>query len=238
MEQRPSYGARFALGIALGLPMTPPVSILARTATIIAFGVVAIDSNAWPITGTRVYYNAPIVSERCIVPLSLWEAKDSGALSCADYPANKIFQFNEALAGTRVELSFKGNIVTGQWLTDNRNVGNDLLVQIELAGQTFVTKDDSGGKVDGGPIRGSVKCGVIYAHAKSEGHNPEAGFVGIVMTETPTGLSWRATGKGVPPGYMPEREVLYSNRDGVVSDKDGWPNPSIHRTCAKSRAGR
>lgn len=216
---------------SLGLSVKPPASILSKAALMFALSALTFESHAWPPTGTRLYYNAPIVSERCLVPLSLWEAKDTAALACEDYPASKIFKFNEALAGTRVELSFMGATVTGRWLTDNRNIGNDSVVDIELAGAKFVTRADLGGKIDDGPIRGHVKCGVIYARAKSEGHNPEAGYVNVVIRETPTGIIWRAGSAGRLPGYMPAYEALHLNRDGVVGHKDSRPTPSVDGTC-------
>lgn len=204
--------------------------------TLLALSILAAGANAyaWPSDGTRVYYNSPMVSERCLVPLRLFRERESPNLQCEEYPAQSIFRFNEALAGTRVELIFKGKSVTGNWTTDNRSVGNDFVHEVILGGETFVTRIDSGGKLDSGQIQGQIKCGVIYARANSEGFEPDAGYVDITIRQISDGILWRASPKvSKTPGYMPWNEELHLNRDSFV-EKMETPDIPVKGVCGRN----
>jgi hypothetical protein len=136
---------------------------------------IAESATAWPSEGKVVYYRPATISGRCLVPEHLYNFDKDASLSCARFPPEQIFRFTEAIVGTKIELSFRGKIVTGSWYSAASNIENDDIAKILMDGKIFFRKALLGGKVDEVSIVGVRKGKLIQAKANSEGHAPDLG---------------------------------------------------------------
>lgn len=181
------------------------------------------QSVSWPTEGTVVYYAAPIVSEQCLIPLALFrdhEDKEIGT-RCEHFSNSEVFKFQEAVGGTRVQLTFSGSNVTGNWVTNNRSSGNTSYSHVNIGGQTFVLRPHLGGKIGQGEITGRIMSGVIHAYTSGDGWCPPSKFR-IIIRKTVQGISWQSYPRqsGSFAAYLPEKEELYPSAESV--EEFGW----------------
>lgn len=177
------------------------------------------NADAWPTEGKVVYYRPAAISERCLVPAYLYNFDEDASFSCDRFPPDKIFRFTEAIGGTKIELEFNGEKVTGKWYTDNRNLDSNEVTEVLLDGKKFLRKMSIGGKSDEGRIVGIRKGHVIQATANSESHAQNLGYVRIEIREFGNAIEWRQTQNlEQPVGYMPENERLSLSLESLQED--------------------
>lgn len=186
--------------------------------------VISGNSDAWSSTGKVVYFGPATISERCLVPADLYKFDEDVSFICDRFPSDQIFRFTEAIAGTKIELEFHGNRVTGRWYSDNRNLDNDQVSEVLLNGRKFFQKSPSGGKYDEGTIVGTRKGKVIRAKANSEGHAPHLGYATVELRELSNAIEWKLVQhRRYPIGYMPQKEQLLLSLESWLSDRSSLP---------------